>query len=93
MNDDLTSEQSHEEAVALLRHYRLRHHQLTDNSAFQGRLIASLRQEVDASRRAVEKVPQLEARVKELEAENQSLRSFKASVDEALNSGDGSYRP
>lgn len=28
-----------------------------------------------------------------LEAEVKSLRAFKAGVDEALNSGDGSYRP
>lgn len=29
----------------------------------------------------------------ELWKENKSLRAFKANVDEALNSGDGSYRP
>lgn len=29
----------------------------------------------------------------EMEKELQSLRVFKANVDEALNTGDGSYRP
>ena len=32
-------------------------------------------------------------RIAELEAELESLRGFKRSVDEALNSGDGAYRP
>ncbi len=31
--------------------------------------------------------------VRKLEDEVKSLRSFKASVDAALNSGDGTYRP
>lgn len=32
-------------------------------------------------------------RMRELYTEVQSLRAFKRSVDESLNSGDGSYRP
>lgn len=35
----------------------------------------------------------LAARVRALETEIESLRGFKRGVDEALNSGDGSYRP
>lgn len=38
------------------------------------------------SLRAIEHIKQLEERIRGLEA-------FKASVDEALNMGDGSYRP
>lgn len=33
------------------------------------------------------------AEVERLEAELESLRAFKRNVDEALNSGDGVYRP
>lgn len=35
----------------------------------------------------------LEVEVVKLWEENKSLRAFKNSVDEALNSGDGTYRP
>ena len=35
----------------------------------------------------------LQQRVEALEDEMRSLRAFKAGVDYALNSGDGSYRP
>jgi len=35
----------------------------------------------------------LAARVRELEAEVEGLRGFYRSVNEALNSGDGVYRP
>lgn len=38
-------------------------------------------------------VRRLRARVAELESECNGLRAFKQGVDEALNSGDGSYRP
>lgn len=34
-----------------------------------------------------------QGRCEEIEAERDGLQRFKAGVDEALNSGDGSYRP
>ena len=40
-----------------------------------------------------ERYQRMLATEKELRAEIRSLRGFKASVDEALNMGDGSYRP
>lgn len=36
---------------------------------------------------------ELAVKVAEMERELESLRSFKRGVDEALNSGDGTYRP
>jgi len=36
---------------------------------------------------------EVEAYVEELRSENRSLSAFKTTVDEALNSGDGTYRP
>jgi hypothetical protein len=41
----------------------------------------------------LELVSSLRTRIHELDAQVKSLRAFKSSVDEALNSGDGSYRP
>jgi len=36
---------------------------------------------------------QLEIRIKELEEKVETLLAFKRNVDEALNTGDGSYKP
>ena len=40
-----------------------------------------------------ERLAAAQARVEALRQEVEGLRAFKRSVDEALNSGDGSYRP
>jgi hypothetical protein len=49
-------EQELEESKALLAHYRIRHHQMVDNSAFQHRLITQLRQEIEELRRTSKKI-------------------------------------
>lgn len=42
---------------------------------------------------ALQERPKLLARIAELEAKIAGYLAFKVSVDEALNSGDGSYKP
>jgi len=42
---------------------------------------------------AVQTLSRLRADLEALQAEIEALQKFKASVDEALNSGDGAYRP
>jgi hypothetical protein len=75
--DGVTQEEAHQEMVATLTH-----------------LARKLERELDACNAEWnERYQRMMETEEKLRAEVVSLRRFQASVDEALNSGDGSYKP
>lgn len=68
----------------------LRHEVKVENCR---RACAAVRLTGDLSNEELERMVKLGLTLDKLYKEVESLRVFKAGVDEALNSGDGSYRP
>lgn len=72
--------------IFLIQHY-------ARGDGFEIYIPASASNRTDETFAAVSRYLQGGTELKELRREVEGLRAFKRSVDEALNSGDGSYRP